>query len=132
MKLTFEQAYKLLEDCSAVVWEDYFLTFPALRDEQDEDPGNDLFLQLESTDEHGRVFGADFFRGNNQEVKAEGSSLFLTDSNGEEVQISLLAPMTLETGVCRKCGSPLKNDRCTDETCPHSDFEQTWEVSKYL
>ncbi len=33
----------------------------------------------------------------------------------------------MEGEICRKCNSPLENGRCTDETCPYSDHEQTTE-----
>jgi hypothetical protein len=26
--------------------------------------------------------------------------------------------------LCRRCGSPLENERCPDETCPYSDHAQ--------
>ena len=30
--------------------------------------------------------------------------------------------------TCKKCGSDLVHDRCTDETCPYSDREQSEEI----
>jgi len=93
MKITLNQAYRLLEDCSAVIWADYFLTFPALQDEDNEPK---MFLSLDSTDEHGKVFLVEFYRQDNQEVKAIGNSLFLTDTTGEEIQLTLLHAMNTE------------------------------------
>lgn len=36
--------------------------------------------------------------------------------------------ITRERSVCQRCGSPLDEEYCTDETCPHSDHKQneTW------
>lgn len=31
----------------------------------------------------------------------------------------------VDPSACRRCGSPLKDDRCTDETCPFSDCLQS-------
>ncbi len=33
-----------------------------------------------------------------------------------------------EADKCKKCGSPLEDGLCTDETCPYSDHEQTEEI----
>src|SRR5512137_651482 len=31
--------------------------------------------------------------------------------------------------VCKKCGSDLVHERCTDETCPYSDHEQSTDLN---
>lgn len=35
----------------------------------------------------------------------------------------------LDSNVCKKCGSPLSDKSCTDETCPYSDHAQDEEIS---
>ncbi len=95
MKLTFQQAFKALTDCSAVIWSDGFLSYPALRDEDTDDADKDMFLSLAIMDDEGQVFDALFYRGDNLSVEAEGSSLFLFDSEREQVQVTLLAPVKL-------------------------------------
>ncbi len=32
--------------------------------------------------------------------------------------------------TCRKCGTPLENGLCKDETCPYSEYEQIIDLSQ--
>jgi hypothetical protein len=93
--ITFKEAFRILLDCSAVIWADNFLCYPCLNDEETENSNEDMFLELEITDAEGQVFSANFYRGDNEEVKIEGGSMFLSDENGEEVQITVLVPQKI-------------------------------------
>lgn len=95
--ITFDEAFKLLKNCSAVIWTDFgSLTYPVVYDEEMEDPNEDQFLLLESMDEEGYEYRSMFYRGKNQRPKVEGSKLFLVDNTGEEVEMTLLVPQNLE------------------------------------
>ena len=90
--ISLQQAHKILTDCSAVVWEDnnHFVTYPSLSGITGED--DNQFLYLSGTDEDGYEYSAYFEEGNNKQVRVEGASMFLTDNEGEEVQLSILVP----------------------------------------
>jgi hypothetical protein len=93
--LTLEQAYAILEKSSAVVMDDHAVTHAStagLTGEADND-----FVTLSWENDEG-LFEFFFAEGANQQVKLVGSSMFLTDTDGDEVQISLLGPWTPEVG----------------------------------
>ena len=90
MKTTLKQAIAALQRCSAVIWGDSFLTLPNVSNPSGE--GNE-FLTLETVDEEGREFSASFLEEDNQEVTVADSSMFLTDSGGEDIQVTLLNPV---------------------------------------
>jgi hypothetical protein len=93
--ISFAQAYKALEDCSAVIWGDNFLTYPGLHDEESGTPETDLFLELCTVDDTGEEYKSMFYRGPNQQVQTEGCSMFLRDDNGEDVQVTILGPQVI-------------------------------------
>jgi len=90
--LTFKEAYHALAKCSAVIWEDNLLCYPGLID----DEGEENFLHLLTSDEDGQEYEAYFSTKDNQEVKVAGSSMFLIDSEGDEVQLTLLETANLD------------------------------------
>jgi len=92
MIISFDKAYKILDNCSAVVWGEHFLTYPGLHDEESDTPETDLFLELETVDSEGLEYKASFFRGANQQVRVEGSSMFLVNDDGDEEQLTILEP----------------------------------------
>lgn len=47
--------------------------------------------------------------------------------NDEETELPHTYQEITQT-TCKKCGSPLEHDRCTDETCPYSDYDQNSEI----
>lgn len=89
------QAFKILEDCSAVVTEDHVVIYPALSELTGE--ADNEFLYLTWQDDTGLEFNANFIEENNQEIKVVGSSMFLKDEAGNEFQITVLVPQNLET-----------------------------------
>jgi hypothetical protein len=44
--------------------------------------------------------------------------------HAEKLRADVLIPKSELKYVCKKCGSPLYKDLCTDETCPYSDKPQ--------
>lgn len=93
--ITLQEAHRILTDCSAVVWEEanHFVTYPSLSDLTGEDDNE--FLLLSGTDDEGYEYQARFMEGVNRNVRVEGSSMFLVDDNGDEVQVSILVPVNL-------------------------------------
>jgi len=53
------------------------------------------FGYISGVDGEGQEYSAQFQEGENQEVKIVGSSMFLIDDEGEEVQLSILEPAKL-------------------------------------
>ena len=100
MKL--KQAVEILQDASAVVWEhcsvsdyaDHLVCYPSVRNLENIDKNE--FLILKAFDDDGRECSVEFTEGDNQEVKVVGSSMFLIDSNENEIQINILTPQVLE------------------------------------
>ena len=96
--IPLEEAYKILEDASAIVVDDSVLVYPALEDLEFSDENE--FMYLTWTDDEGQEYTLKFAEGDNQEVKISGSSMFLidTDAEGEEdaIQITILTTKELE------------------------------------
>ncbi len=95
--ITLKEAYRILEDASAVITDDVVL-YPSLWELTDDETNEFLYLEWEN--DGGRLFTLKFNEGDNQEVKVVGSSMFLydTDANGEEdhTQIAILTTKNLE------------------------------------
>ena len=96
--IPLEEAYKILEDASAIVVDDSVLVYPALEDLEFSDENE--FMYLTWTDDEGQEYALKFAEGDNQEVKISGSSLFLfdTDANddNDDTQITILTTKELE------------------------------------
>jgi hypothetical protein len=90
-KITLAQAYHILQTASAVIWGDHFLCYPSLSELTGEDDNEFLFLSI--NDSEGLEFSARFAEGNNKEACFMGTSLFLQDTEGDEVQITILSPV---------------------------------------
>lgn len=93
-KITIQKAHQILTDCSALIIDDNTLVYPSLADLEGSDDNE--FLYLSWTDEEGRDYSVKFSEGQNKEVTISGSSMFLVDNEGEEAQITILAPQNLE------------------------------------
>ena len=91
-KIPLQEAYKILEDASAIIVDDGVLVYPALAELEFSDENE--FLYITWSDEDGQEYDLHFAEGDNQEVKISGSSMFLidTDAEGEEdaTQITIL------------------------------------------
>jgi len=96
--IPLEEAYKILEDASAIIIDDNVLVYPALSDLEFSDENE--FMYLTWSDEDGQEYSLHFAEGENQQVKVSGSSIFLldTDAEAEEdaIQITILTTKELE------------------------------------
>ena len=96
--ITLEEAYKILQDASAIIIDDSVLVYPALSDLEFSDENE--FLYITWTDDEGQEYDLHFAEGDNQQVKVSGSSIFLldTDAEAEEdaIQITILTTKELE------------------------------------
>lgn len=96
--IPLEEAYKILEDASAVIIDDNVLVYPALSYWNFSDENE--FMYLTWTDDKGQEYDLHFAEGDNQEVKVSGSSMFLIDTNAEAeedaTQITILTTKELE------------------------------------
>jgi hypothetical protein len=88
-QIDLSEAVRLLESCAAVLCEDAELCFPELIQLGKRADG--IFLFVTTEHEH-----FEFTEKDNQKVIVAGSSMWLTDITGEEVQLSLLDFMKLE------------------------------------
>jgi hypothetical protein len=86
--ISLKDAHYILENCAAVIWGDSFLSYPSVPDLAAN--GNNEFLFLKCEDEEGQIFTASFTQNENERVQVSGSSMFLTDDKGEEIQITIL------------------------------------------
>lgn len=86
--ITFEKAIEILENCSAVIWGEHFLSYPDVNSEEQE-----VYLKI---DEDGVSYEVNFNKEKNESVSIQGGSLFLIDVLGEEVQLTVLVGQDLE------------------------------------
>lgn len=87
-RIKFEDAHAILLECSAVVWDDWRISRPLCDEEK-------LLVKLEHNDS-GLIYSAVFDREFNRTVAVEGSSMFMFDEDGEEVQLTVLNPSSAE------------------------------------
>lgn len=93
-KITLKEAYRILEDASAVIIEDSVLVYPSLSELKQDDTSE--FMYLSWTNE-GCDYSARFEEWRNQEVEVVGSSMFLyAEGDSEDTQITILTTKELE------------------------------------
>jgi hypothetical protein len=87
--ITLEEAYALIQSAHAVVVNDENagLCYPSLWEF-----GDDEWLFCSYEDDHGWSYDHSF-NEEPQEIKFNGTSIFMKDSNGEDVELILLVPM---------------------------------------
>jgi len=88
--MNLNEAYNILESCSAVIIDDGTLVYPSLADLTGEDDNE--FMYLGWTDDEGREYRVKFTEGPNQQVEAFGSIMRLIDDEGDKIHLTLLAP----------------------------------------
>jgi hypothetical protein len=95
--ITLKEAFRILEDASAVIINDDVVLYPSLQELEEDDTNEFLYFRW---DDGGLEYTLTFNEGDNQEVKIVGSSMFLydTDADGEEdhTQITILITKELE------------------------------------
>lgn len=92
--IPLQKAFKLLKNCSAIIFDDSILLWPTLADLIDDN--DNQFMYFGWTNEDGLEFNIRFLEGNNREVKIVGNSMLLIDDEGNETQIILLNPIEIE------------------------------------
>lgn len=90
--ISLKAAFEVLQSCSAViVAEDNVVTLPNLADLESSDENE--FLYLSWTNEDGLDFYTKFREGENQQVEVWKSSMYLMDSEGDRVELTILEPV---------------------------------------
>lgn len=92
--ITFEQMYAILEECSAVVWDMHFLSYPAYWMPGNGD-GDGQFLHLEGKEGFDE-YEVNFKEKDNEVVKVVGKRFILKDYKGNDVEIRPLFDKDLE------------------------------------
>ena len=85
--ITLKDAHETLMNCAGVIWDDFIL-FPSVDDLSPD--GNDEFMRLRAQNEEGEIFEADFIQNENERVRVDGGTMYLVDSEGDEVRLSIL------------------------------------------
>jgi hypothetical protein len=95
-KITLHQAHILLQNASGILISD--TPDPLLPCYAELDGNNDNeFLYITWQNDDAEEYYLKFTEGANREIVISGTSMFLIDNEGEEVQITLLVPQILET-----------------------------------
>ena len=89
-----EKVIAILKESGICIVEDNAVTFLSLYLEGDPNNDEDEFLYISWTQEDGEM-NTKFKRGNNKEVTVIGASLWLTDTEGDEIQLTPLFPKNL-------------------------------------
>ena len=129
MKITPREAYIILENCSVVVIDDDILVYPSISEFLEAD--SNTFLEL-AWDNEGREFNLTFEKSNNCEVDIIGSSMFLINTEGETIQLTILNPTNIELifrGVNKQDIQMLREEftmNIVDWFDPHNDKKHPW------
>lgn len=93
--ISFEQAYRVINDCSAVVWGDMkFVVYPSYWLPEDEN-GDGQFMHLEGVTDDFDEYEVNFNAKDNENVKVEGDTLIFMDDRGQEVEVKPLFAKSL-------------------------------------
>ncbi len=92
--ISLKEAFRMLEDASAVIIDDNFLVYPSLSDLKEDDTNEFMYLSWEN---EGFEYSARFEGWRNQEVEVVGSSMFLyAEGDNDHTQITILITKELE------------------------------------
>ena len=93
--IPLEDAYNILQNNSVIILDDSdHPLFPSMAELDGSDENQFLYLGWQNDD--GLSYDLKFAEGENREIKVFGSSMFLIDTEGEEIQIYILQPTNLE------------------------------------
>ncbi len=93
--ISFEQAFRIINDCSAVVWGDMkMVVYPSYWTPEEED-GDGQFMHLEGVDSDFNEYEVNFKAKDNEKVKVEGDTLIFVADNGQEVEVKPLFAKSL-------------------------------------
>lgn len=95
--ISFEEAFRIINDCSAVIWGDMkMVTYPSYWTPEEADgDGDGQFMHLEGVDSDFNEYEVDFKSKDNVTVKVEGNMLIFVDTTGQEVEVTPLFSKTL-------------------------------------
>lgn len=91
--ITLSEALKILQDCSAIIFDDNALIYPSLSDLENDADNEFMYISWE---EDSMEYSTKFAEGQNQIVKISNSAMFLVDTEGEECKITILEEKGLE------------------------------------
>jgi hypothetical protein len=86
--ITLQEAYTLIENASAIIFDDNALMYPSLGDLTGHSCNEWLYLEWEEDD---NIYKITFIE--EPEIKFDGTSIYMCDSNGDECELTLLVPM---------------------------------------
>lgn len=86
--ITLEQAIHILRNATALVVDDDAISYPSLNVLNGDDENE--FMYISWFGEKGGEYSTRFREGENRTVQISGSSMFLTDYEGVETQITIL------------------------------------------
>jgi len=93
--ISFEEAYLIINECSAVIWGDMkMVVYPSYWVPEEED-GDGQFMHLEGVDSAFHGYEVNFKAKDNEKVKVEGNKLIFVATDGEEVEVTPLFSKTL-------------------------------------
>lgn len=96
-KITLKEAMNLISAASAIIVDDDVLLYPSVENEPSGNP-EEVFLWLK-WEIDGEEYMAQFKEGDNQEITVVGSSMFLTESDENVAQVTLLTPQNVERDI---------------------------------
>ena len=91
-QIILEDAFKILENCSALIVDGYTLLYPILNKLDNEDIHE--FLILKWTHK-GHNYEVKYNEGDNQVIDISGSSMFLVNATSDVHQLTILEPKQL-------------------------------------
>lgn len=87
--ITLQEAFSLIQEANAVIVDDNALVYPSQYELTGEDDNEWLYLSWEEE----LVDFALTFIEEEAEIKFDGSSIYMEDSDGDECKLTLLVPM---------------------------------------
>jgi hypothetical protein len=92
-KISLAQAFNLLDQGNPILLDNNIVCYPQLS-QIENNPDNEFLLF--AWEEYGRDYCLKFNEGENEIVDISGKSMFLTDNEGDSIQIQILEPILLE------------------------------------
>jgi len=90
LTITLQNAYSLIANATAIIIDNDALMYPSLWELNGEADNEWLFLKWD--DEDGNEYYLKFIE-EEQEIRFDGTSIYMLDSEGDEVKLTLLIPM---------------------------------------
>lgn len=94
--IPLKEAYEILQNCAAVIIDDHTVTLPYVEEPIDDEAHQFLSLRWE---EENQTYEVICEEGPNDNIQVAGSSMFLRDTNGEELQVTILDSKNIEPNI---------------------------------